>query len=89
VAHQAFANGILNLSVALTGTSLRLLSDNEAVRQRLAAPAETVSALSQQAQAAATKYQARLVAYLDSLTPTAAPQAVQVRDNAGSASFWV
>ncbi|MDB5268222.1 MAG: hypothetical protein JWP58_1262 [Hymenobacter sp.] len=89
VAHQAFANGILNLSVALTGTSLRLLSDNEAVRQRQAAPSEAVSALSQQAQAAATKYQARLVAYLDSLTPTAAPQAGQVRDNAGSPTFWV
>ena len=89
VAHQAFANGILNLNVALTGTSLRLLSDNESVRQRQAAPPEAVSALSQQAQAAATKYQARLVAYLDSLTPMAAPQAVQVRDNAGSATFWV
>lgn len=89
LAHRAFAAGILNLSVALMGTSLRLLSDNEAVRQRLAAPAETVSALSQQATANADRYQARLVAHLDSLTPTAAPQTVQVRDNAGSPTFWV
>ncbi|MDO7851554.1 DUF6712 family protein [Hymenobacter convexus] len=89
VAHQAFANGILSLNVALTGTSLRLLSDNESIRQRQAAPAEVVSALSQQAQAAATKYQARLQEYLDARSPAAAPQLVQVRDNGGSPTFWV
>ncbi|UOQ96604.1 hypothetical protein MUN81_15315 [Hymenobacter sp. 5317J-9] len=89
VAHQAFANGILGLSVALMGTSLRLLSDNEAVRQRLAAPAEVVSALSQQAQAAATKYQARLQAHLDALNPAAAAKSAEVRDNTGSPAFWV
>ena len=89
LAHRAFAQGVLSLSVALTGTSLRLLSDNEAVRQRLAATPEAVSALSQQAMATADRYQAKLVAYLDALTPTAAPQAVQVRDNTGSPAFWV
>lgn len=36
LAHRAFAHGVLSLSVALTGTSLRLLSDNEAIRERLA-----------------------------------------------------
>lgn len=89
LAHRAFAQGILNLSVALMGTALRLLSDNEAVRQRLAAPAETVSALSQQAMANADRYQARLVAHLDSLTPAAAPKMAQLHDNSGSPTFWV
>jgi len=89
LAHRAFAQGVLSLSVALTGASLRLLSDNEAVRQRQAATPEAVSALSQQATATADRYQARLVAHLDALTPTAAPQAVQVRDNTGSPTFWV
>jgi len=89
LAHRAFAQGVLSLSVALTGASLRLLSDNEAIRQRQAASPEAVSALSQQAMRTADRYQAKLVAYLDALTPTAAPQAVQVRDNAGSPTFWV
>ena len=89
LAHRAFAQGVLSLSVALTGASLRLLSDNEAVRQRQAATPEAVSALSQQATATADRYQAKLVAHLDALTPTVAPQAVQVRDNTGSPTFWV
>lgn len=89
LAHRAFAQGILNLSVALTGTSLRLLSDNESVRQRQAAAPEAISALSQQATGNADRYQARLVAHLDALTPSAQAQAVQVHDNSNSPTFWV
>ena len=89
VAHRALAQGILSLNVALTGTSLRLLPDNEAVRQRQAATPEALSALSQQATAAADRYQARLAAYLDQLRPTAAPVAYELPDNANSPSFWV
>ncbi|MBO2007549.1 DUF6712 family protein [Hymenobacter negativus] len=89
LAHRAFAQGVLSLSVALSGASLRLLTDNEAIRERQAASPAAVSALSQQAIATADRYQAKLVAHLDALTPTAAPQAVQVRDNTGSPTFWV
>ncbi|MGI4871220.1 MAG: DUF6712 family protein [Janthinobacterium lividum] len=90
LAHRALAQGVLNLNVALTGTTLRLLSDNEAVRQRQAASPEAVSALSQQATASADRYQARLVAWLDAQRPATAPaQAAELVDNSNSSSFWV
>ena len=89
LAHRALAQGVLSLSVALTGTSLRLLSDNEAVRQRQAAPPEALSALSQQATAHADRYQGKLAAYLDELRPTAPPVQVELYDNSGKPSFWV
>lgn len=89
LAHRALSQGVLGLSVALTGTSLRLLSDNEAIRQRQAADAATLSALSQAAAATADRYQAKLAAYLDGLSPAAAPVSAELRDNSGSPSFWV
>ena len=89
LAHRAIAQGILTLNVALTGTSLRLLSDNEAVRQRQAASPEALSALSQQASATADRYQARLAAYRDSLTPAAPPLSAELYDNSDKPSFWV
>lgn len=89
LAHRALAQGILSMSVALTGTSLRLLSDNEAVRQRLAVDEKTISALSQQATAAADKWQAKLAAYLDAQRPTAPPVSAELYDNQGKPSFWV
>lgn len=88
VAHRALAQGILSLNVALTGTSLRLLSDNEAVRQRLAADEKTVSALSQQATANADKAQAKLATYLDQQRPTEPAVSAVLPDNSGSPSFW-
>ena len=89
LAHRAIAQGITSLSVALTGTSLRLLSDNEAVRQRQAAGPEALSALSQQAGSYADRYQAKLAAHLDALRPEAAPVTVELYDNQGKPSFWV
>jgi hypothetical protein len=89
LAHRAIAQGVLSLSVALTGTSLRLLSDNEAVRQRQAASPEALSALSQQATAHADRYQARLATYLDALRPTAPPVLATLYDNSNSPSFVV
>ena len=89
LAHRALAQGILSMSVALTGTSLRLLSDNEAVRQRLAADEKTISALSQQATATADKWQARLAAYLDEQRPTEPSVSAELHDNSGKPSFWV
>ena len=89
LAHRAIAQGVLSLSVALTGTSLRLLSDNEAVRQRQAATLEALSALSQQAYGHADRYQAKLAAYLDELRPTAAPVTATLYDNSNSPSFVV
>lgn len=89
LAHRTFAQGVLSLRVALTGSGLRLLSDNEAVRQRLALPPEAVSALSQQAHATADRYQGKLTSYLDRLRPTAPPVTPELPDNAGSPSFWL
>jgi hypothetical protein len=89
LAHRALAQGILSMSVALTGTTLRLLSDNEAVRQRLAATPEAISALSQQAIANADKWQAKLAAYLDEQRPTEPTVSAELHDNTGSKSFWV
>lgn len=89
LAHRALAQGILSMSVALTGTTLRLLSDNEAVRQRLAADEKAISALSQQATANADKWQAKLAAYLDEQRPTEPPVSAELPDNRGSQSFWV
>jgi len=89
LAHRALAQGILSLSVALTGTTLRLLSDNEAVRQRLAATPEAISALSQQATANADRWQAKLAAYLDAQRPTAPPVSAELHDNRGAKSFVV
>ena len=89
LAHRAIAQGITSLSVALTGTSLRLLSDNEAVRQRQAASPDALSALSQQAGSYADKYQAKLATYLDALRPEDAPVTVELYDNSGKPSFWV
>jgi hypothetical protein len=89
LAHRAIAQGVLSLSVALTGTSLRLLSDNEAVRERQAAKPEALSALSQQAIAYADKYQAKLATYLDALRPTAPPVLATLYDNSNSPSFVV
>ncbi len=89
LAHRAIAQGVLSLSVALTGTSLRLLSDNEAVRQRQAASPEALSALSQAAHGYADKYQAKLATYLDALRPTAPPVLATLYDNSNSPSFWV
>lgn len=89
LAHRALAQGILSMSVALTGTTLRLLSDNEAVRQRLAATPEAISNLSQQATASADKWQAKLAAYLDQQRPTAPPVSIELYDNRGAKSFVV
>jgi hypothetical protein len=89
LAHRAIAQGVLSLSVALTGTSPRLLSDNEAVRQRQAASPEALSALSQQAHGHADKYQAKLATYLDALRPTAPPVLATRYDNSNSPSFVV
>lgn len=89
LAHRALAQGILSLSVALTGTSLRLLSDNEAVRQRLAVDEKTISALSQQATAAADKWQAKLATYLDAQRPTEPTALAELYDNSNSKSFLV
>jgi len=89
LAHRALAQGILSLSVALTGTTLRLLSDNEAVRQRLAADEKAISALSQQATAAADKWQAKLATYLDAQRPTEPTVLAELHDNRGSKSFMV
>jgi hypothetical protein len=81
--------GILSLSVALTGNTLRLLSDNEAVRKRLAADEKAVSFLSQQATANAGRWQAKLAAYLDKQRPTESTRSAQLHDNRGSKSFAV
>ena len=89
LAHRALAQGILSMSVALTGTSLRLLSDNEAVRQRLAVDEKTISALSQQATASADKWQARLAEYIDALRPTEPTVLAELYDNSNSKSFVV
>jgi hypothetical protein len=89
LAHRALAQGILSMSVALTGTSLRLLSDNEAVRQRLAVDEKTISALSQQATAAANKWQTRLAEYIDAKRPEAVPVLAELYDNSNSKSFIV
>jgi hypothetical protein len=89
LAHRALAQGILSMSVALTGTTLRLLSDNEAVRQRLAADEKAISNLSQQATANADKWQAKLAAYLDAQRPTEPTVSAELHDNTGSKSFWV
>jgi hypothetical protein len=89
LAHRALAQGILSMSVALTGTTLRLLSDNEAVRQRLAADEKAISNLSQQATANADKWQAKLAAYLDEQRPTEPTVSAELHDNTGSKSFWV
>lgn len=89
LAHRALAQGILSLNVALTGTTLRLLSDNEAVRQRQAASPEALSNLSQQAYASAEKWQAKLAAHLDLLRPTAPPVSAELYDNSNSKSFVV
>ena len=89
LAHRAIAQGITSLSVALTGTSLRLLSDNEAVRQRQAASPEALSALSQQAGSYADRYQAKLAAHIDALRPTATAVTVELYDNSDKPSFWV
>lgn len=89
LAHRALAQGILSMSVALTGTSLRLLSDNEAVRQRLAVDEKVISSLSQQATASADKWQAKLAAYLDQQRPTAPPVSAELYDNRGKPSFCV
>jgi hypothetical protein len=89
LAHRALAQGILSMSVALTGTTLRLLSDNEAVRQRLAADEKAISALSQQATASADKWQAKLAAYLDEQRPTEPTVSAELPDNRGSKSFWI
>jgi hypothetical protein len=89
LAHRALAQGILSMSVALTGTTLRLLSDNEAVRQRLAADEKAISNLSQQATANADKWQAKLAAYLDAQRPTEPTVSAELYDNTGSKSFVV
>jgi hypothetical protein len=89
LAHRALAQGILSMNVALTGTTLRLLSDNEAVRQRQAASPEAISALSQQATAAADKWQAKLATYLDQQRPSAPPVSAELHDNRGKPSFCV
>lgn len=89
LAHRALAQGILSMSVALTGTSLRLLSDNEAVRQRLAVDEKTISALSQQATATADKWQAKLATYLDTKRPTEPTALAELYDNSNSKSFMV
>jgi hypothetical protein len=89
LAHRALAQGILSMSVALTGTTLRLLSDNEAVRQRLAADEKAISNLSQQATANADKWQAKLAAYLDEQRPTEPTVSAELYDNTGSKSFVV
>ncbi len=89
LAHRALAQGVLSLNVALSGTSLRLLSDNEAIRQSQAASPAALSALSQQATSTADRYQAKLTAYLDGLAPAAPPVSAQLYDNSDKPSFWV
>jgi hypothetical protein len=88
-AHLAMSGGITELSIAITAGGFRLLSDNDGIRQKLAAPADRVAALSRTAAGLATRYLENVKRLLDAQRPEAEPNAAELYDNAGKPSFWV
>ncbi|MDB5270080.1 MAG: hypothetical protein JWP58_3120 [Hymenobacter sp.] len=89
LAHLTMATALPELSVSITGAGIRVLSDNDGIRQRQAAPADVVGALSRKAQGLATQYLERLNRYVDNTRPDEEPWAVTVPDNSGKPSFRV
>lgn len=89
LAHLSMATALPELSVSITGAGIRVLSDNDGIRQRQAASADVVAALSRKAQGLATQYLERLNRLVDAGRPEAEPWAVELPDNTNSKSFRV
>lgn len=89
LAHLTMATALPELSVSITGAGIRVLSDNDGIRQRQAASADTVAALSRKAQGLATQYLEQLNRLVDAGRPQAEPWAAELPDNSNSPSFRV
>ncbi|GAB2954827.1 hypothetical protein GCM10027048_20470 [Hymenobacter coalescens] len=89
LAHRAYAVALPFLSISVTGRGIRLLSDNDGIRQRLAAPEKVVASLASAADQVATQYLERLKRHVDGGRPDAEPWAVTQHSNADRKSFRV
>ncbi|WP_375418118.1 DUF6712 family protein [uncultured Hymenobacter sp.] len=91
LAHGAMAAALPELSVSVTGAGIRVLSDNDGIRQRQAASPEVVAGLSRRAQGLATQYLERLNRLVDAgrTAPGDEPWAAELPDNSNSPSFRV
>jgi hypothetical protein len=89
LAHRAMAIALPELAVSITGNGIRMLSDNDGIRQRHAASADVVAQLSRKADSVATQYLERLRRLIDSEEPEAEPTAAELPDNTNSPSFRV
>lgn len=89
LAHLTMATALPELSVSITGAGIRLLSDNDGIRERQAAPSDVVAALSRKAQTLATQYLEELNRFVDAGRPEEEPWAVTLPDNAGKPSFRI
>ncbi|MCC2546409.1 hypothetical protein LJY25_08130 [Hymenobacter sp. BT175] len=89
LAHLGLSSALPELSIAITGSGFRLLSDNDSIRQSQAAPAERVAALSRSEASIGTSYIERLKRHLDALHPEEESSAASLYDNAGKPSFVV
>ncbi|MBF9239455.1 hypothetical protein I2I05_18830 [Hymenobacter sp. BT683] len=89
LAHLTMAAALPELSVSITGAGIRVLSDNDGIRQRQAASADVVGALSRKALGLATQYLERLRRHLDAESPLAEVRAAELFDNSGKPTFVV
>jgi hypothetical protein len=89
LAHRTMATALPELAVSITGSGIRVLADNDGIRERKAASATTLSALAAKADGVATQYLERLNRYIDAQQPEAEPWAAELPDNSNSPSFRV
>jgi hypothetical protein len=89
LAHRAYAVALPFLSISVTGRGIRLLSDNDGIRQRPAAPEKVVTNLAAAADKVATQYLEGLKRHIDAGRPEAEPWAVTQHSNEGRKSFRV
>ena len=89
LAHLTMATALPELAVSVTGAGIRVLSDNDGIRERQAAKPDVVGALSVKAGQLATQYLERLNRLIDAGQPDEEPWAAELPDNSNSPSFRV
>jgi hypothetical protein len=93
LAHKVVEEALPELPVQVTANGLRVLSDNDGIRQRLAASLSQMEPLRRNAAKFATSYLEKLAGLIDTLNaaeqPTQEPRSYSLPDNTGSKCFRV
>lgn len=90
VAHRALAAAVAELPLQVSSAGVRVLVDNDGIRERRAATPQQIENLRSNAERRATQYRTLLETLLDKqLTAGEEPHRKQLPDNTGSKSFRV